>query len=971
MQPFLAPADPIFRAMRALGAERRPAWAAMSLVLASALACTTTAKRNTASAEDTASVGDTTADSAPPCACDDGLYCNGEETCDADGACLLGTPPPPADDGDPCTLPTACDEATDTWATEPDLSAPACTSRPFVPTVDPLDYTYLYWPTNHKPAETTPAIETAHHVLTGRYGARFNEGTGSLETLGVVDTERTMRAALDAATTVVDDLPAVHVSYEVDTAGTSATATSFLGARGDRTDRAQVVEAGRFVNHLRIPTVGYAAAPATTGSVDLVSMPRHLVLSHTATGVSAARIRLSGALLDARMDATWLDTERALQRVGVAGDAWCFVARTPDGESATLRDDGAGGVVAEAVASSGSAPSITVSLLVLPDCGADPAERDLYVAPERAATVTYQLLDRTGLPVGAPVPVPWNPMFGAFLVPLGTLQQAGAPSRPDFEDPIYHRWHGRHAVTVDVAGDAELAVPLALHGSDQLSWYITGGVPMFRDTAGEPTGLPVQVSKDWHEGRPNNWYHLATQPRMRGSHTMELTMASSMWGDVFAASHAQLSLVGWSTAGAHWDESALGAFGESITYDPDMSLGRSMMDDVRPFLVDASGRWRWTGNVGGAEFLRYATLAQPTLTRRVSRVRSLYTSPGPLLTDVTYAGVSSDGRIAVEITPHLVAGDDLVRTWFDLRYTFLEDVLYDRLAFFQMATERYGDNGFTRLAWGDASGARVDTDVVADGTIGYDQPEDRGILLEGDEPWVFLYANAGTAESLPEEFGNVGFVVRAFEADIGGTIVDVPRVSLYAINNNGHPQVSFELSLPYEDGAPWCGAACRGQTTFVPAGSTVHAVVEYVVPPSRASAYYGPSTWLTGLDPTVWDGSDMMTTLARDGSVDLDVRVGTLRASYPPSIDAADGAIAAEFTRTGGLGSIPLTVQGLVRHDGWVLERLEGTSWEAVRWRGAVTNEGWQATQDAESPTLSLVYSLPDEGNYRVRWQAE
>jgi hypothetical protein len=41
-------------------------------------------------------------------------------------------------------------------------------------------------------------------------------------------------------------------------------------------------------------------------------------------------------------------------------------------------------------------------------------------------------------------------------------------------------------------------------------------------------------------------------------------------------------------------------------------------------------------------------------------------------------------------------------------------------------------------------------------------------------------------------------------------------------------------------------------------------------------------------------------------------------------IDAADGAIAAEFTRIGGLGSLPVTVEGLVRHDGWVLERLEG-----------------------------------------------
>ena len=43
---------------------------------------------------------------------------------------------------------------------------------------------------------------------------------------------------------------------------------------------------------------------------------------------------------------------------------------------------------------------------------------------------------------------------------------------------------------------------------------------------------------------------------------MELTLASSRWGEAYAASHAQLSLIGYGSAGGHWDESALGSFGE-------------------------------------------------------------------------------------------------------------------------------------------------------------------------------------------------------------------------------------------------------------------------------------------------------------------------------------------------------------------------------------------------------------------------
>ena len=85
---------------------------------------------------------------------------------------------------------------------------------------------------------------------------------------------------------------------------------------------------------------------------------------------------------------------------------------------------------------------------------------------------------------------------------------------------------------------------------------------------------------------------------------MELTLASSRWGEAYAASHAQLSLIGYGSAGGHWDESALGSFGESVTYDPDVALGRSMKDDVRPFLGQGATHWNWTGRVGGADFLR-------------------------------------------------------------------------------------------------------------------------------------------------------------------------------------------------------------------------------------------------------------------------------------------------------------------------------------------------------------------------------
>ena len=56
---------------------------------------------------------DTWGPTCTPCACDDGIFCNGEETCDpVTGACGAGAAPN-LDDGDPCTTGT-CDEVNDT-----------------------------------------------------------------------------------------------------------------------------------------------------------------------------------------------------------------------------------------------------------------------------------------------------------------------------------------------------------------------------------------------------------------------------------------------------------------------------------------------------------------------------------------------------------------------------------------------------------------------------------------------------------------------------------------------------------------------------------------------------------------------------------------------------------------------------------------------------------------------------------------
>jgi hypothetical protein len=105
---------------------------------------------------------------------------------------------------------------------------------------------------------------------------------------------------------------------------------------------------------------------------------------------------------------------------------------------------------------------------------------------------------------------------------------------------------------------------------------ITSYVPMLVDLHGSPTGIPVQISKNWHQvpagvelpyagpwmhGR--TWINLA--PHSRVAFRYGTTFAR--WGGVPSASLAQLSLVGWGHNG-FWDQFALGGFGESFCFQP-------------------------------------------------------------------------------------------------------------------------------------------------------------------------------------------------------------------------------------------------------------------------------------------------------------------------------------------------------------------------------------------------------------------
>ena len=85
--------------------------------------------------------------------------------------------------------------------------------------------------------------------------------------------------------------------------------------------------------------------------------------------------------------------------------------------------------------------------------------------------------------------------------------------------------------------------------------------------------------------------------------TLEYLGIGALWGNVPAVSHAQLCLIGWGK-NQLWEKSAIGSWGEHICYEPDLDQASAPVLDIRPLMVvDPNGQpWRWTGNVGGADF---------------------------------------------------------------------------------------------------------------------------------------------------------------------------------------------------------------------------------------------------------------------------------------------------------------------------------------------------------------------------------
>ena len=456
---------------------------------------------------------------------------------------------------------------------------------------------------------------------------------------------------------------------------------------------------------------------------------------------------------------------------------------------------------------------------------------------------------------------------------------------------------------VTLRNDADEPTVARLLFTQEKHLPITGFTPMLCELDGTPTGIPVQISKNWHiraeKGRlphDGSWFHGFAWVRVPPKSRRELVFQKvhARYGGVCAASHAQLSLIGWGH-NQFWDQVAVGSFGESICFEPGRVQRRCFITDVRPLMtlpVEAKAkRWGWAENCGGGDFLMWKD-AQGRY-QEMKGTRTEYRAQGPCLTDVSYREESSGGEIAARMDVSVPAANDHLRTFLRLRYDVRKPLRWQRLAFFQLGADFYNDVPARRVGIGDVTGLREEWEPRR----AKDEYDRTALPLAGVGAWVSVHGVERAVLKKGHAAASRGLIVRSWRALLGGKPA-APHLATYCTEwgKNNH-RTAVELVPPPE-------------IAELQPGDFIEAELELVVFPADAAAYYGPDAKLRDVLVRAADTWRPVHREAQGNALRSIAKLGKITKSYPLVV-AVNEEQRAQVLVKGGLGHLPVTFADL------------------------------------------------------------
>jgi hypothetical protein len=571
----------------------------------------------------------------------------------------------------------------------------------------------------------------------------------------------------------------------------------------------------------------------------------------------------------------------------------------------------------------------------------------LNLEPDRSPVV----VKASEIPGGAPRPVDYDDARGWHRVNLDGIEPLVPTGGVEKQNDAVERVRIVLSNPTDSEQTARLLFEKGPSGFRQrIGSAITGMSAILRDADGNPTGVPVQLSKNWH-GRPEGgvysglWFHGFSQVRLapRANVELELTLAYGHWGGVAAASHSQLCLIGWGS-NQLWNESAMGSWGESICYEPDQVQGQCSILDVRPLMVRsmaADQSWSWTHNVGGGDFFRFFDASGQRVPH--ASMHTAYERYGPCLTEVT-----NSGRIGSQMTHRetvsLVRSDDIMRGTYRMRLDVREAVKFSRFVLFQIGADTYGYTGERKMAVGNETGLLREWATQWGGNVNRHAP----IECAGRVPWISLHEAVSRAQQearargeagAPGAWANRGIVIRSWQARLGGKPAS-PWVVEHGVNARGTDTSTLDIVPPPE-------------VKRLEPGDFVETTIEHLIIPQFAADYYGPNETLREALKKNENTWRMVYREACGNDRRVEMKAGSLSCLYP-SVAIAAANDEASFSLTGGLGYVPVTFSGLTSPRGYELQ-VDGRPLN----QSVHGNDYWQTDYDEAGNRWSRTYNIP------------
>jgi hypothetical protein len=793
------------------------------------------------------------------------------------------------------------------------------------------EYTYMWW------AKGLRDSDQVFDIQTSGYGLSFDYNDFDIVTFAPIANPPAEADVLTQDNTIIDNLPAAHLRCMVESGGVQYSAVS----TGGQTANCMLVESGKYFQRRWMEDINLeSGAPAGQMNFEIAAWPDRISFILYFTPQVAIS---NGALL---MELDLDDAFSTVMQSGIVkglADAQGkkgFIF-TSDYSAAQITCSGPTATCSMRFNYTGNWPAgeeRSVALIVYPEAR-DSMSKIAEVAGAESSLITINAQQVN--PSVYSLSSNYEKRYGWYKV---TLRNDSCSGNDRIE---------RVNFSVTNPGTQPRPVRLSFYKSGSVCG-ITGISAMLCDNQYNPLGVPVQLSKNWHSATPpkryqGGWFRGLSMLTVPTQTTLNLnyTSVTAHWGGVAAASHAQLCLIGWGV-NQLWDESAIGSWGESITYDPDINLNRSMVDDVRPLMVYSMNnntpvKWNWTNNVGGADFL--CCWNSSGVRQYNGRMKTYYKRYCPALTEVTYAGQGAGGAIELQCTTQLYRTDDIVRAVYRLRYDVTDNLPVsaspsgnvNRIAFFQLGADGYNDHNYEKMARGNSGGLIEEWAPIKGGNT-YSRVS---MPCTGLLPWFSLHEANSRDTSLYGAWANRGLVIRSYQARLGGVDDNTPYASVYGTTNGGINSANIELSVP------------SNISQLLP-GDYLETELVYIVMPQFAADYYGPNANLAAALSSMENTWQMIYREVLGNDLEVNMIRGKLLKTYPLHVKACNGS---EFEITGGLGYVPMTFEELCSHSGYTLEEYRNQSWIAVN-QSVQGNDFWQVDFDPKNLTWSRTYTI-------------